>query len=72
MCVNPSWQKDLWAKGLYMRGPREVRERSGVFIHGLFSFHSSFDTACLAGLGCANQVVTFQKLFAKSLQSTHL
>ncbi len=38
MCVNPSWQKDLWAKGLYMRGSREVRERSGVFI--MYDFES--------------------------------
>ena len=32
VCVNPSWQKDFRAKGLYMRGTREVRECLGVFI----------------------------------------
>ena len=32
VCVNPSWQKDFRAKGLYMRGMREVCERSGIFM----------------------------------------
>ena len=32
VCVIPSWQKDFWEKGLYMRGTWEVRECSGVFI----------------------------------------
>ncbi len=33
-CVNPSWQKDFWAKALYLRGTREVCESSGIFIAG--------------------------------------
>ena len=32
VCVNLSWQKDFRTKGLYMRGTREVSERSGVFM----------------------------------------
>ena len=32
-CVNPSWQKDFRAKGLYIKGRREVCEHSGIFIY---------------------------------------
>ncbi len=45
LCLNPSKQKDFWAKGLYIGGTREVRERSDVFIVShldLATFSSSF------------------------------
>ncbi len=32
VCLCPSWQKDYRAKGLSMRGTREVSQRSGIFI----------------------------------------
>ncbi len=32
VCLYPSWQKDYRAKGLCMRGTREVSQRSGVFV----------------------------------------
>ncbi len=41
VCVNPSWQKDFWAKGLYMRGTQEyVNVNLEAWLHKLLSMGS--------------------------------
>ena len=42
-CLNPSQLKDFWAKGLYIRERREVRDRSGVFIFTASTARTSGD-----------------------------
>ena len=37
MCLCPSWQKDYRAKGLCLKGMRQVSQRSGIFIVGNIS-----------------------------------
>ncbi len=56
VCVNPSWQRDFQAKGLYMRGTREVREaqafsflqESGV--HSIVTFPIQHSIICLSNI----------------------